>query len=132
MITSSEDWVAFVTELFSEKLSNQIPEAKFTSEVQKQSILFTIILNLNDDFQIRSSGELVDTYFRNEFINTQIAQYPEEDLDEIFSDILSWVHKFYLGEIEVNEYRTRVLKKREMVFNDANSGESLYFSHHAK
>lgn len=132
MITSSEDWVAFVTELFSEKLSNQIPEAKFTIEVQKQSILFTIILNVNDDFQIRSSGELVDTYFRNEFINTQIAQYPEEDLDEIFSDILSWIHKFYLGKIEVNEYRTRVLKKREMVFNDVNSGESLYFSHHAK
>lgn len=80
------------------------------------------------DFEVVSMGDLVDVYYRDGCSNLQFAQYPDEDFEEVISDALTLVARYYNGDIDVVQHRTRHRKKLEYIFRDYDSGDFYHFT----
>ena len=126
---SQEEYPQLLISIFKDKFQEHFPKGTFRVAVQNQGISFTLSLNGEEDFTITSSGDLVETIFRESYINTQFTQYLEEDFGDVVSDILTWIDKFYCREAEIIKYQTRILKKRKVLLKDTTSGDVLYFNH---
>lgn len=129
MVMSNEEWLVFAQAVFDSQLKRILPDAEYELEIREKYILHWKLSAFGrQDFEFISRGELLFIYYHNNCANLQFAQYPDDDFEELVSDMLTVIAKYYAGDIDVVQHRTRHRKKLEYIFRDYDSGDFYHFT----
>ncbi|WP_029067805.1 hypothetical protein [Jonesia quinghaiensis] len=129
MELSVDEWVGFAKGVFAAQFSRIFSNAVYTFEMKNRYILqWNLTVDGKGEFQIVSRLDVLEVYFRKDYCALDFAQYPDEDFEEVISDMLTWIARYYAGEVDVVQSRTRILKKIQYIFKNRESEEVLYFT----
>lgn len=127
MELSIPQWIDFAKNVFYEEFNRTLPQANCQIVIDKHRISFDIFVGGRKDFEIISSLELLEVKYLQKFSNVTMIQYPDQDFKDSVSEILRWIAKYYDGMLELNEYKTRIFRRKFLSMKDRSSGDVLHF-----